>query len=74
MPDDTGAGAYHQIHAFLPVFVMASSHGVLKVRLIVILSPEHTDASLSQHGITGIHILLAYHQDMQVLRQVQGSV
>ena len=71
--DDGAAGADHDVHALLPVLVVTGLHGVLEEGVVVVLVPLHADAALGQHGVAALQILLAEHQDLLGLGQVQGG-
>ena len=40
--------ADHNVHRLLPVLIMARSHGVLKVAVVILVVSQNTDSSLCQ--------------------------
>ena len=52
--NDGPAAPDHDIDTLPTVLVMAGTHGILKIGIVIIVIPEDADAALGQHGIADV--------------------
>ena len=72
--DDAVGTADHEVYGFFVVFVMACTHGVFKIVVIVFFSAEHADSALCKKGIRLVCLLFCDHQNFHPGRQIQSAV